>query len=239
MCEIHNVWCGTLRQTQSFPQPDSVYRVPTANEFAPYGHGKPVQVPWKKKKTKNKHKPKLVVYSDISGDGDVPVDPSVGVDKNLAPHDEPVLARVRLRSHPAAAAGSATQVANDGVVMRGVEAGPLSTASTPLDISTQTSYSQVLSDVSLDRIEWYVRRSPKPWQTRQLLPGLFRLMPGHDLSMLTVALMSIIRGIRPSADVILEESAAQPSMVYMDRHVMVLEDRVVHLLRACGSEPVV
>jgi len=164
--------------------------------------------------------------------------PSVGVDKSLAPHDEPVLARVRLRSYPAAA-GSATQVANDGVVMLGVEAGPSSITSPPLDISTQTSYSQVLFDVLLDRIEWYVWRSPKPWKTRQLLPELFRLKPGHDLSMLTVALMSIIRGVRLSADVILEESAAQPSMVYMDSHVMVLEDRVVHLLRACGSEPVV
>jgi len=195
MCEMHNVWCGTVRQTQSFLQPDSVYRVPTAHEFATYGHGKPVQAPRKKKKDKNKHTPNFVVYSDISGDSDVPVDPSVGVDKSLAPHNEPVLARVRLRSHPAAAADSATQVANDGVVMRGVEVGPSSIASPPLDISTQTSYSQVLSDVSLDRIEWYVRRAPKPWKTRQLLLGLFRLMPGHNLSMLTVALMSIIRGV--------------------------------------------
>jgi len=213
--------------------------VPTAHEFATYGRGKPVQAPRKKKKDTNKHTPNLVAYSDISGDGNVPVDPSVGVDKSLAPHDEPVLARVRLRSYPAAAAGSATKVANDDVVMRGVEAGPSFIASPPLDISTQASYSQVLSDVSLDRIEWYARRSPKSWQTRQLLPGLFWLMPGHDLSMLTVALMSIIRGVRLSADVILEESASQPSMVYMDRHVMVLKNRVVHLLRACGSEPVV
>jgi len=63
-------------------------------------------------------------------------------------------------------------------------------------------------------------------------------MPGYDLSMLTVALMSIIRGVRLSAEIILEESAAQPFMVYMDRDVMILEDRVVHLLRASGSEPV-
>jgi len=150
-----------------------------------------------------------------------------------------VKSHVRLHLRPAAAAGSATQIANDGVVMRGVGVDTSSSTSTPLDVSTHTSYSQVLSDVTLDLIELYVRRSPKPWQARQLLPGLFRLMPGHDLSLLTVALMSIIRGVRLSADIILEESVAQPSMVYMDRDVMLLEDRVVHLLMASGSEPVV
>jgi len=91
--------------------------------IATYGDGKPVQVQRKKKKPRSKHTPNLVVYSDNSGDGDVPVDPSVGVDRSIVSHDELVLARVRLRSHPAAA-GSATQVANDGVVMSGVEAGP-------------------------------------------------------------------------------------------------------------------
>jgi len=91
----------------------------------------------------------------------------------------------------------------------------------------------------LGYIELYVKRSPKPWQTRKLLPGLFCLMPNHDPATLTVALMSIIRGACLSAEIILEESAAQPSMVYMGRDVMILEDRFVHLLRGSGSEPVV
>jgi len=38
MCEMHNLWCATLKQTASFPQPDSIYRMPTAPEFDKYGH---------------------------------------------------------------------------------------------------------------------------------------------------------------------------------------------------------
>jgi len=32
MCEMHNQWCETLKQTESFPQPESIYRTPTALE---------------------------------------------------------------------------------------------------------------------------------------------------------------------------------------------------------------
>jgi len=42
---MHNLWCDTLQQTETFPQPDSVLRVPTAEEFAVYGHGKPKKAP--------------------------------------------------------------------------------------------------------------------------------------------------------------------------------------------------
>jgi len=200
---------------------------------------KPIPVPGRKKKRVGKHTPNLIVYCDISGDGDVPNVLNVGVDENTAPYDDPVLSRVRLKSYPSAAAGSATQPVTDVFVLRGVEAGPSSSSPPPLNVSTQTGCSQGLSDVMLDHIELYVKRSPKPWQTRKLLAGLFRMMPNHDPATLTVALKSIIRGARLSAEIILEESAAQPSMVYMGRDVMILEDRVVNLLRGSGSEPVV
>jgi len=41
MCKMHNMWCETLRQTTSFPQLDSEFRIPTVEEFNKYGHGKP------------------------------------------------------------------------------------------------------------------------------------------------------------------------------------------------------
>jgi len=209
MCEMHNIWCETLRQTKSFPQPDSVYRTPTGTEYEKYGHGKPIPAPRIKNKRAIKHTPNLVVYSDISEDGGVPSTLPVGVDE---PYNDPVLARVRIRAYPAAA-GSATQSTIDEVVVRGVGAGSSTPGNLTLNASTQTGCSQGLSDVMLDRIESYLRHSPKPWQTRKLLPGLFRLLPGHDPATLTVALMSIIRGARLSAETILEESAAQPSLV--------------------------
>jgi len=84
-----------------------------------------------------------------------------------------------------------------------------------------------------------VHRAPLPWQVRTLLPGLFNIMPNHDSAMLAISLTSVIRGIRISAEVILGESAAQPSRRFEGRDVMVLEDRVVHLLRASGVGPVV
>jgi len=91
----------------------------------------------------------------------------------------------------------------------------------------------------LDRIESYVRSSHIPWQTRALLPGLLRLLPSHDPATLTVALTALMRGIRLSAEVILDESAAQPPLRFEGRDVMMLDDRVVHLHRGSGSEPVV
>jgi len=57
--------------------------------------------------------------------------------------------------------------------------------------------------------------------------------------MLAIALTSVLRGIRLSADIILGESAAQPTLRFEGRDVMVLEDRVVHLLRASGAVLVV
>jgi len=51
--------------------------------------------------------------------------------------------------------------------------------------------------------------------------------------------MSVIRGARIAAETILEESAAQPPIRFMGRDVMMLEDRVIHLLRGSGSDPVV
>jgi len=57
--------------------------------------------------------------------------------------------------------------------------------------------------------------------------------------MLAIALTSVTRGIRICAEVILGESAAQPTLRFAGRDVMILEDRVVHLLRASGVGPVV
>jgi len=45
LCGVHNLWCNTLRQRESFPQPDSVLRVPTAEEYAVYGHGQHKKAP--------------------------------------------------------------------------------------------------------------------------------------------------------------------------------------------------
>jgi len=152
---LHNVWCATLRQTQSFPQPDSVYRLPTAREYEIYGHGKPVPAPRKKTKQVSKHTPNLIVYSDISEDGDVPNVPVIGVDTTVQPYDDPILSCVRLRSYPAAA-GSATQTSTNVVVMRGVGAGH-SSPHPELNVSTQTDNSGGFSDAMLDRVEHYVR----------------------------------------------------------------------------------
>jgi len=49
----------------------------------------------------------------------------------------------------------------------------------------------------------------------------------------------MIWGARISADIILEETAPQPPLRYRGRDVIMLEDRVVHLLKGSGSEPVV
>jgi len=54
-----------------------------------------------------------------------------------------------------------------------------------------------------------------------------------------VALMGIIRGACISAEIILEESASHPPLIFQGRDLMMLEDRVVHLLRGSGSDPVV
>jgi len=111
MCEMHNVWCKTLRQTVSFPQPDSIFRLPTVKENEKYGHGKPLPAPKVKK-----HVPNFVVYEDISENGDVPTAPSVGVDDVAVPYNDPVLYRILLKSY-SAAAGSATQPIIDEVVV--------------------------------------------------------------------------------------------------------------------------
>jgi len=148
-----------------------------------------------------------------------------------------------LRSYPAAA-GFATQAIIDEVVVRGVEAGPLS-HSPPLDdvhpqhMTTQTDRSYGFSDVVLNRIKHYVRHAPLPWQVRTLIPGLFHLLPSHDPAMLAIALMSVIRGIRIASEAILSESAAHPTLRFEGRDVMVLDDRLIHLLRASGVGPVV
>jgi len=158
MCEMHNLWCKTLRQTSSFHQPDSVFRKPTAEEYEVYGHGKLLPAP----KKVNKHEPNHVIYEDISEDGDVPTAPNVGVDDITVPYDDPVLSRVRLRLY-AAAAGSIDQLSIDAVVVRSlrVEVAPpeiqIDVPST-LNMSTQAGRSHGLSDVMLDRIESYVRR---------------------------------------------------------------------------------
>jgi len=208
--------------------------MPTAKEYEKFGHGKPIPG----HKRVNKFVPNLVVYEDISEGGVFSIVPNDGVVNIVGPYDDPALARVRLRTYPSAAARSAMQTVTDGVVMWGV--GVRTPSSTPpLNVSTHTGWAQGLSDVMLDHIESYVKRSSKPWQTRDFFPGLFRLMPKYDPATLTVALMSMIRGVRLSAEVVLEESAAQPSIIYMGRDVMLLEDRVVHLLRQSGSEPVV
>jgi len=111
---MHNIWCATLDQTVSFPQPDSILRLPAAKEYEKYGHKKPLSAPkWVKK-----HTPNLVVYSDVSEDDTVSTDPSVGVDEVTVPYDDPTLDRIRVRSYPAADAGSATQTVTDVVVMR-------------------------------------------------------------------------------------------------------------------------
>jgi len=94
MCEMHNVWCKTLRHTVSFPQPDSIFRLPTVKEYEKYGHGKPLPAPKKVKK----HMPNFVVYKDISEDSDVPTAPNVDVDDVAVPYNDPVLSRIRLKS---------------------------------------------------------------------------------------------------------------------------------------------
>jgi len=57
--------------------------------------------------------------------------------------------------------------------------------------------------------------------------------------MLAIALTSVIRGIRIASEDILSESAAQPTLRFEGRDMMILEDRLVHLLRASGVGPVV
>jgi len=237
---MHNLWCATLRQTVSFPQPDSILRIRTAKEYEKYGHGKPLPA----LKRVKKHTPNLVIYSDVSEDDNVSTDPSVGVDDVARPYDDPTLGRIRARSYPAAAAGSATQTITDVVVVRGVKAGPLSYITTlndnfDLNASTQTDNSGRFSDVVLDRIEHYVRQAPLPWQVRALLPGLFNLLPNHDPSMLAILLASVIRGLRIASESILRESAAQPILRFEGRDVLILDDRLVYLMRASGEGPVV
>jgi len=236
MCEMHNMWCVTLRQTSSFPQPDSVFRAPTASEYEKYGHGKPLPTP----KRVKKFVPNQVVYEDISGDDNVPNTTPVGVDE---PYDDPVLSRVRLRSYPAAA-GSTTQTVTDVVVMRGIDAGPPSHGLLlddvlPLHVTTQTDRSYRFFDVILDHIEHYVRQAPLPWRVRALLPRLFRILPNLDTSMLAISLASVIRGIRIASESILRESAAQPILRFEGRDVLILEDRLVYLMNASGEGPVV
>jgi len=234
---MHNTRCATLRQTQSFPQPDSVYRVPTAREYDIYGHGKPVPAPRKKSKRVNKHTPNLVVYSDISEDDDVPNVSAIGVDVTAQPYNDPVLARVRLRSY-LAAAGSATQPPTDVVVMRGVGAGHSSPQS-DLNTSTQTDNSSGFSDAVLDRVEHYVRQQPLPWRLKDLLSGLFRILPNHDPSMLATALASVIRGVRIASEEISRESSAQPVLHFEGRDVLIIGDNLVYLMRASGAGTII
>jgi len=135
------MWCETLRQTESFPQPDSTFRTPTAEEYEIYGHGKPPLT----NKVANKHVPNLVVYDNVPEDGDAPATSSVGVDDVVTPYDDPILSRIRLRSY-SAAARSATQSTADEFVARGVAAGspllnPLYDDVSSLHTATQTDHS--------------------------------------------------------------------------------------------------
>jgi len=184
-----------------------------------------------------------VISNDETEDGDVPPALNIGGDEVNIPYDEPALNKIRLKSC-SAAAGSVDQLLTEAVVVRSVRVevappGLQTDNSSTLNVSTQTGQSHGLSDVMLDRIESYVQRSPIPRQTRSLLPGLIRFLPGYDPATLTVALTTMIQGVRLSAEVILDECAAQLPLRFEGRDVMMLEDRVVHLLRASGSEPVV
>jgi len=235
MCEQHNQWCDTLKQTKSFPQPGSNYRTPTDLEVEKYGQGKSPSVP----KKNNQRTSNLVVYDDVSSDGDVTAatsGPTIGVDENN-PYDDPVLARVRLRPYSAAAAGSVNQPSTNATVSRGVDVVHSSPHS---DISayTQTDNSGGFSDAVLDRIEHYVRQKPLPWQVKALLPGLFRMMPEHEPSMLVIALSSIIRGIRIASEEIIRDSSSQPILQFEDRNVLILGDKLVYSMRASGAGPV-
>jgi len=243
MCEMHNILCETLRQTSSFPQPDFIFHTLTAEEYKLYGHGKPISAPRKKKKQRNKHIPNRVVYEDISEDGDVPTAPNDGVVNIVEPNNDPVLFRIRLKSYPAAA-GSASQSITDRVVIRTVERGStppteLLDDGSALHTYTQTDRSYGFSDVVLDRIEHYVRQAFLRWQVRTLLPGLFNILPSHDPSMLAISLTSVIRGISIAPDAILRKSAAQPILRFEGRDVLILEDRLVYLMKASGIGPVV
>jgi len=241
MCEMHNLWCETLKQTITFPQPDSTYRTPTAEEYEEFGHGKPIP----ERKRVDKFVPNLVVYEDVSADGVVTTVPSDGVVDIVEPYSDPVLARVWTRSYPAAAAGSATQRVTDVVVTRGVVAGPpsrqlsINDAAPTLHVLNREGKPYGFSDVVLDRIEHFVRQSPLPWQVRGLLPGQFNLMPDHDEAMLAISLTSVIRGLRIAAESILRESAAQPTLRFEDRDVLMLDDRLLYLMRARGEGPVI
>jgi len=74
MSEMHNLWCETLHQTISFPQPDSTFRTLTAEEYEIYGHGKPLP----KVKAATKHVPNRIVSDDDIEDGDVCLAPNIG-----------------------------------------------------------------------------------------------------------------------------------------------------------------
>jgi len=140
-------------------------------------------------------------------DGDAPATNNVGIDNVVTPYDNPRLSKIRLKFY-SAAAGSAAQTTAVEVVVRGVKVvpillNPLFDDEFSLHTATQTDRSYGFSNVTLDRIEYYVRRAPLPWQVRTLLPGLFNVMPSHDQAMLAISLTSVIRGIRISAKVIL------------------------------------
>jgi len=156
MCEMHNLWCETLRQSISFPQPDSVFRTPTAEEYEVYGHGKPFPAA----KVPERHVHNRVVYDDVSEASNVPTTINVGVDNTDVPYDG-------FRSYPAAA-GSATQATIDEVVVRAIEVGPLSFSLPlndvhPLHTATQTDQSYGFSDFVLDQIQ---HRGVRPYRGR-------------------------------------------------------------------------
>jgi len=142
-----------------------------------------------------------------------------------------------MRSYPSAATGSAAQFNEDGVVVHGVLAGSSSPLNTQLNVLTQTCGSQgtSCSTTSNRTYDGHLNRS-RPASSS---PDYFAFCPVTTQATLTVALMSIILGARISAEIILEESAAQPSLIFMGRDVMILEDRVLHLLRGSGTDPVV
>jgi len=66
-CIISGATTSSKQNPSLNPSLDFTYRTPTAQEYEKYGHGKPPSAT----KAKKKHMPNLVIYSDISGDGDV------------------------------------------------------------------------------------------------------------------------------------------------------------------------
>jgi len=90
----------------------------------------------------------------------------------------------------------------------------------------------------LDRVEHYVRQKPLPWQVKTLLPGLFRVLPNHDTSMLAIALASVIRGIRIVSKEILRESSAQPVLHFEGMDMLILGDKLIYSMRASGARTI-